>query len=59
MSKRLLVILDITGLQSEDMRATPDIIRALHNRAIYYNNLNIVSAEDEDLEKIYENEVEL
>ena len=59
MSKRLVVVLDITGLQSEEMRATPDIIRALHNRAIYYNNLNIVSADDDDLERLYENEVEL
>lgn len=59
MSKRLLVILDITGLQSEHMRSTPDIIRALHNRAIYYNNMSIVSADDDDLEAVYENEVEL
>lgn len=58
MGKRLVVVLDITGLQSEEMRATPDIIRALHNRAIYYSNLNIVSVEDL-LEKVYENEVEL
>lgn len=59
MSKRLLVILDISDLQSEDMRATPDVIRALHNRAIYYNNINIVSVDDELLEQVYETQVDL
>lgn len=58
MSKRGVIIIDITGLQSEDMDSTLDVIRALHNRAIYYNNLHYVSAEDEELEKLYEKEID-
>lgn len=56
--KRGVIVIDITGLQSEDMQQTLDVIRALHNRAIYYNNLNYVSVDDDDLEKIYENQID-
>jgi len=58
MSKRLAIIIDITGLQSEDIDLTLRTIRALHPFVIDYNTNYLVSAEDEELEKLYDNQIE-
>lgn len=57
MEKRHVILIDITGLQTEDMKTIVDTIRALHNVAFTYNLMTQVSATDDQLEPLYVQEI--
>lgn len=57
MNNRHVIVIDITGQQTEDKVTIVKTIRALHNVAYTYNTMVQVSTTDDELQKLYEKEI--